>query len=64
VQVDLVGQSQAEKLTADGGRERFEVLSAGRLQPIRTASAGTQLRNVTPSADIPTVSTPARRQLS
>ena len=33
VQVNLVDQSQFEKLTADGGREHFEVLAAGRLQP-------------------------------
>ena len=92
VQVDLVDQSQFEKLTADGGRgegtSRFFPPAAS--SPICTASAGTQLSNVTPSAasrprrggghedrsvpgatvraavtyDIPTVSTPARRQLS
>src|SRR5260370_28020132 len=33
VQVDLVDQSQLEKLTADGGRENLEVLAAGRRQP-------------------------------
>jgi len=33
VQVDLVDQSQFEKLTADGRREHFEVLAADRLQP-------------------------------
>jgi len=33
VQVDLVDQSQLEKLTADGGREHLEVLAAGRGQP-------------------------------
>jgi len=31
VQVDLVDQSQFEELTADGRREHFEVLAAGRL---------------------------------
>jgi hypothetical protein len=33
VQVDLVDQSQLEKLTADGGREHLEVLATGRRQP-------------------------------
>src|SRR6516162_10008533 len=33
VEVDLVDQSQLEKLTADGGREHLEVLAAGRRQP-------------------------------
>ena len=33
MQVDLVDQSQFEKLTADGRREHFEVLTAGHRQP-------------------------------
>ena len=33
VQVDLVDQPQFEQLTADGRREHFEVLAAGRSQP-------------------------------
>jgi hypothetical protein len=33
VQVDLVDQSQFEKLAADVGREDFEVLAACRFQP-------------------------------
>jgi hypothetical protein len=33
VQVDLVDQSQLEKLTADSGREHLEVLAVGRRQP-------------------------------
>ena len=33
VQVDLVDQSQLEKLAADGGREHLEVLAVGRRQP-------------------------------
>jgi hypothetical protein len=32
VQIDLVDQSQLEKLTADGGREHLEVLAVGRRQ--------------------------------
>jgi hypothetical protein len=33
VQVDLVDQPLFKELTADGRREHFEVLAAGRLQP-------------------------------
>jgi hypothetical protein len=33
VEVDLVDQSQLQKLTADGGREHLEVLAAGRRRP-------------------------------
>jgi hypothetical protein len=52
VEIDLVDQSQFEQLTADGRPVHFEVLAAGRFQPIRTASARPQFRNVTPSAGV------------
>jgi hypothetical protein len=43
-------QSALEELSADRGREDLEVLTAGASSPIRTASATSQLRKVTPSA--------------
>jgi hypothetical protein len=50
VQVDLVDQSQFEKLTPTVGEGTSRFVPPAASSPICTASAGTQLRNVTPSA--------------
>jgi hypothetical protein len=49
VQVDLVDQPALEELSSARGREDLEFFKSAASRPIRTASATSQLRRVTPS---------------
>jgi hypothetical protein len=50
VQVNLIDESAFEVLSADGGRKTSRFLPPAASSPIRTASATSQVRKVTPVA--------------